>query len=224
MTVAEALNKRRSVRAFTDRPVDAAAVRRCLELAQRAPSGGNLQPWQAVIVTGAPWQRVKDAVAARLAMGADGTQMEYAIYPEILPDPLKARRFGVGEALYAALGIPRENKMGRMMQFAQNYQGFGAPMMLFLHTARTMGPPQWSDMGMWLQSLMLLLTEAGIDSCAQECWAAYGATVREQIGLGDDQILFCGLAIGHADAAHPVNNWPVPRVPIDDVIRWDGFD
>ncbi|MEY4270469.1 MAG: hypothetical protein RLZZ58_1685 [Pseudomonadota bacterium] len=223
MRVAQALNQRRSVRAFTDQPVDAALLRTLLETAQRAPSGGNLQPWQAVIVTGAPWQRLKDVVATRIAMGAEGQQMEYAIYPEFLPDPWKARRFGLGEALYAALDIPRENKMGRMLQFAQNYQGFGAPVMLFLHTPRTMGPPQWSDMGMWLQSLMLLLTESGLGSCAQECWAAYGETVRTALGIGDDQILFCGLAIGHADLTKPVNNWPVPRASIDDVIRWEGF-
>lgn len=223
MTVVEAMNARRSVRAFRPDPVDPAVLRAALEAAQRAPSGGNLQPWRAIMVTGAPWERLKAAVGERIALGAAGTEMEYAIYPEILPDPWKARRFGVGEALYAALGIPRENKMGRMLQFSRNYQGFGAPVMLFLYTPRTMGPPQWSDMGMWLQSLMLILTEAGLGTCAQECWAAYGATVRRELGIADDQILFCGLAIGHSDDADPVNGWPVPRAPIDEVVDWQGF-
>lgn len=223
MTVAEALYARRSVRAFRPDPVDPAVLRAALEAAQRAPSGGNVQPWRAIILTGAPWEQLKAAVAERLPLGAAGQQMEYAIYPEILPDPWKARRFGVGEALYAALDIPRENKMGRMMQFAQNFQGFGAPVMLFLYTPRTMGPPQWSDMGMWLQSLMLTLTEAGLGTCAQECWAVYGETIRHALGIDDDQILFCGLAIGHADTDHAVNNWPVPRAPLDEVIDWRGF-
>lgn len=223
MTVAQTLHARRSVRAFRPDAVDADVLRAALDAAQRAPSGGNLQPWRAVILTGEPWERLKDAIAGRLPLGAAGQQMEYAIYPETLPDPWKARRYGVGEALYAALDIPRDNKMGRMMQFARNFEGFGAPVMLFLYTPRTMGPPQWSDMGMWLQSLMLALTEAGLGTCAQECWAVYGETIRLELGIADDQIVFCGLAIGYSDTDHAVNNWPVPRAPLAEVVEWRGF-
>jgi nitroreductase len=219
----ELLRRRRSVRDFTDRPVDPALLRDILAAAQRAPSGGNLQPWQAVVVTGAPWQSVKDAVAARVAMGRDGYEPEYDIYPPNLTEPWTARRFGVGEALYAALGIAREDKAGRLAQFMENYRGFGAPVMLFLHCSRIMGPPQWADMGMWLQSVMLLLTEAGLASCPQECWEMYGGTVRRALGLDEGQILFAGLAIGYADESAPVNQWPVPRAPLDEVIEWQGF-
>lgn len=221
--VAKALHQRRSIRKFTDQRVDRALLKEIFASAQRAPSGGNLQPWQATVLTGEPWQAVKDAVAARLAMGREGYQPEYDIYPKGLTDPWEARRFGVGEGLYAALGIPREDKAGRLAQFVENYRGFGAPVMLFLHCSRIMGPPQWSDMGMWLQSVMLLLVEAGLASCPQECWAMYGATVRETLALGDDQILFTGLAIGYADDDAAVNQWPVPRVSLDEVIDWQGF-
>ncbi|WP_428631431.1 nitroreductase [Sphingopyxis sp.] len=221
--VTAALHQRRSVRKFTDQAVDPALLRDIFAAAQRAPSGGNLQPWQATVLTGAPWQAVKDAVAARLAMGREGYQPEYDIYPKGLTDPWEARRFGVGEGLYAALGIPREDKAGRLAQFVENYRGFGAPVMLFLHCSRIMGPPQWSDMGMWLQSVMLLLVEAGLASCPQECWAMYGATVRQTLALGDDQILFTGLAIGYAEQSAAVNQWPVPRVSPDEAIDWQGF-
>jgi nitroreductase len=223
VSVTEALHRRRSVRAFSDKPVDPAVLEAVFAAAQRAPSGGNLQPWQAVVLTGAPWQRVKDAVAARIALGREGYQPEYDIYPKGLTDPWESRRFGVGEALYASLGIPREDKKGRLAQFMDNYRGFGAPVMLFLHCSRIMGPPQWSDMGMWLQSVMLLLVEHGLASCPQECWAMYGATIRETLDLGEDQILFTGLAIGHADEDAAVNQWPVPRVGLDEVIDWRGF-
>ncbi|WP_310087204.1 MULTISPECIES: nitroreductase family protein [unclassified Sphingopyxis] len=223
LSVTAALHQRRSIRKFTDQAVDEALLRDIFAAAQRAPSGGNLQPWQAVVVTGDRWAAVKDAVAARLAMGREGYQPEYDIYPKGLTDPWEARRFGVGEGLYAALGIPREDKAGRLAQFVENYRGFGAPVMLFLHCSRIMGPPQWSDMGMWLQSVMLLLVEAGLASCPQECWAMYGATVRQALALGDDQILFTGLAIGYADEGASVNQWPVPRVSLDDVIDWQGF-
>ncbi len=223
ISVANALQSRRSIRKFTDRAVDPVVLKTIFAAAQRAPSGGNLQPWQATVLTGEPWQTVKAAVAARLAMGREGYQPEYDIYPKGLTDPWEARRFGVGEGLYAALGIPREDKAGRLAQFVENYRGFGAPVMLFLHCSRIMGPPQWSDMGMWLQSVMLLLVEAGLASCPQECWAMYGKTVRETLALGDGQILFTGLAIGYADEGAAVNQWPVPRVGLDEVIDWQGF-
>ena len=222
-SVTDALHKRRSVRAFTDRAVDPALLIEIFAAAQRAPSGGNLQPWQAVVLAGDDWQAVKDAVAARIAMGREGYQPEYDIYPKGLTDPWETRRFGVGEGLYAALGIPREDKKGRLGQFLNNYTGFGAPVMLFLHCSRIMGPPQWSDMGMWLQSVMLLLVEAGLASCPQECWAMYGATIRRMLPLDDGQILFTGLAIGYADTDAAVNQWAVPRVPLEDVIDWQGF-
>lgn len=223
ISVTEALHRRRSVRAFTDRPVDPAVLKAIFAAAQRAPSGGNLQPWQAIVLTGEPWQRVKDAVAARIALGREGYQPEYDIYPKGLTDPWESRRFGVGEALYASLGIPREDKAGRLARFMENYRGFGAPVMLFLHCSRIMGPPQWADMGMWLQSVMLMLVENGLASCPQECWAMYGTAVREALGLGDDQILFTGLAIGYADGDAAVNQWPVPRAGIDEAIAWQGF-
>lgn len=223
VSVTEALHRRRSVRAFSDTPVDPVVLQAIFTAAQRAPSGGNLQPWQAVVLTGEPWQRVKNAVAARIALGRDGYQPEYDIYPKGLTDPWESRRFGVGEELYASLGIPREDKKGRLAQFMENYRGFGAPVMLFLHCSRIMGPPQWSDMGMWLQSVMLLLVDHGLASCPQECWAMYGQTVRETLALGEDQILFAGLAIGHADEDAAVNQWPVPRVGLNEVIEWRGF-
>ncbi len=222
-SVSAALHQRRSVRAFADRPVDLALLEQIMQTAQRAPSGGNVQPWQAVVLTGAPWQAVQDAVAGRIAMGAEGREPEYDIYPPGLIDPWERRRREVGEGLYAALEIPREDKPRRMAQFLNNYRGFGAPVMLFLHCSRIMGPPQWSDMGMWLQSVMLLLVEAGLASCPQECWAMYGATVRRSLELPADQILFTGLAIGYADEAHPVNRWPVPRAELNEVIEWRGF-
>ena len=222
-SVTEALHKRRSVRAFTGQPVDPALLKEIFAAAQRAPSGGNLQPWQVTVLTGEPWQAVKDAVAGRIAMGREGQEPEYDIYPPALTAPWTDRRFGVGEALYASLGIPREDKRGRLARFMDNYRGFGAPVMLFLHCSRIMGPPQWSDMGMWLQSVMLLLVEHGLASCPQECWAMYGATIRRTLRLDEGQILFTGLAIGYADEGAAVNRWPVPRAPLGEVIDWQGF-
>src|SRR3546814_20380372 len=95
---------------------------------------------------------MQDAVAARIAMGREGRQMEYDIYPPALTEPWDSRRFGVGEALYASLGIPREDKRGRLAQFMPNYTGFGAPVMPFLTCSRILGPPQWAHLGKWPQT------------------------------------------------------------------------
>ncbi|MEQ1725216.1 MAG: nitroreductase [Sphingopyxis sp.] len=222
MKVSDAMASRRSVRAFTDRAVDADLLRSVLERAQRAPSGGNLQPWMASVLTGEPLAALIAAVAERLAMGLMGLQPEYVIYPDQLPDPWMARRHGVAHAMYAAMGIAREDRAARDAAMADNFTAFGAPVLLFVHCPRFMGPPQWADMGIWLQSVMLLLREAGLDSCPQEAWAMFGKTVRAAIGLDDDHILYCGLAIGWRDADAPVNGFDVPRAPIDEVVRWFG--
>lgn len=219
-TVSDAVATRRSIRAFAGQPVDRAQLADILAKAQRSASGGNLQPWQVSVLTGAARARLIDAVAARRALGLAGLQPEYPIYPEPLPEPWKGRRFGVGMAMYAALGIDRGDHDARNAAMAGNFTGFGAPVLLFLHCPRFMGPPQWGDMGMWLATVCLLLREAGLDSCAQEAWSVYGQTVREQLGLGEEQILWTGLAIGYRDPDAPVNLFDVPRAPMEEVVRW----
>lgn len=223
MNVTEAVNSRRSVRAYQDKPVDPAVLRRVLETAQRSPSGGNTQPWNAVVLTGDPLQKLLGKVAEVIPQGLAAYSPEYNIYPPELDGAYQERRFGVGEAMYAALEIPRDDKMGRMMWFAKNFQAFGAPVLMLIHTPRYMGRPQWSDIGMWLQTVCLLLREEGLDSCPQEAWAIYQEQIRAVVNIPDDHIFFCGLGVGWRDPAAPVNNFPVPRAPLDEAISWEGF-
>lgn len=222
MNVSEAVASRRSIRAFLDKPVDPAVLRGVLEAAQRAPSGGNVQPWNAVALTGEPLARLVAAIAGSIAARAQRSA-EYDIYPQGLDGAYEERRVGVGEAMYEALGIARDDKRGRFAQFAENFRGFGAPVLLLVHTPRYMGPPQWSDIGMWLQTVMLLLRGEGLDSCPQESWAMYTRQIRETVAIPDDHIFFCGLAIGHGDPAAPVNGFDVPRAPLSEVVRFEGF-
>ncbi|TFU06477.1 nitroreductase [Polymorphobacter arshaanensis] len=221
MKVSEALESRKSVRAFTDAPVDPAVIRRVLATASRAPSGGNVQPWHVDVVGGAELEALKAQVREAIAKGAQTP--EYAIYPEGLGEPYKSRRFGIGEAMYAALGVPREDKAGRMKWFMRNFAFFDAPVALFTTVARTMGPPQWSDLGMFLQSVMLMLREEGLDSCAQECWAIYPETIRGFLGTPPERMLFCGMAIGHADTSAPVNTLHSARAPIEEFAHFRGI-
>lgn len=204
MTVAEAMAARRSVRGFLETPVDIGLLHDLTIRASRAASGGNLQPWHVDIVVGDAMVRLKAIMQEKLASGV-GEAPEYDIYPRELVSPYRDRRFAVGEAMYAHIGIPREDKAARRAWFARNFAFFGAPAALFVTVDRCMGPPQWSDLGMFLQSFMLLAVENGLATCAQECWAVYPETIRGFLGTPDARMLFCGMAIGHEDTAASAN-------------------
>ncbi len=223
MNVSDAVASRRSIRQFLDQPVDPAVLRRVLEKAQNAPSGGNTQPWNAVMLTGEPLARLKALIADTIPQGLAAYSAEYPIYPAELEGRYAQSRFGVGEAMYAALEIPREDKDSRQDIFRNNFRAFGAPVLMLVHTPRYMGLPQWSDIGMWLQTVLLLLREEGLDSCAQEAWAIYQKQIREATQIPEDHIFFCGVAIGWGDRTAAVNTFPVPREPLDNVVRWEGF-
>ena len=224
MNVSEAVATRRSVRAFLGKPVDREILVRVLEKAQRSPSGGNTQPWHGIVLTGEPMQKLFDRIAQDLPKGREAFAPEYNVYPPELDGAYEQRRRGVGEDMYGALQIPREDKAKRLMWFANNFRAFGAPVLMLVHTPRYMGPPQWSDIGMWLQTIGLLLREEGLDTCYQEAWAVYSPQIREMVAIPDDHIFFCGVAIGYRDPDAPVNNFDVARAPIGESIRWDGWD
>lgn len=215
MLVSEAVARRKSVRQFRPDPVDDAVLRDLLERAARAPSGGNVQPWRIYVVNGASMARFREFIAPREIEAG-----EYDIYPANLWEPYRTNRFAIGEAMYATLGIAREDKAGRFAQFARNGDLFGAPAGLFCFVDRRMGPPQWSDLGMFLQTFMLLAQEAGIDTCAQEYWSVFHSSVREFVGAPEEELLFCGMAIGHADPDAPINTLQSERMPIDEWARF----
>lgn len=224
-TVTEALESRISVRDFLPTAVPVEVIRRVLATASRSPSGGNVQPWNIDVVAGAKLDELKAIMQRRLAEVAAGDKSEtpeYDIYPKELVSPHRDYRFKIGEDMYARLGIPREDKAARLRWFARNYQFFGAPMALFCSVDKRMGPPQWSDLGMFLQSVMLLLRSEGLDSCPQECWAAYPDTVRELIGIPPERMLFTGMSIGFANREHPVNGLVTERAVIESFARFHG--
>jgi nitroreductase len=210
MDVAEAVARRMSVRAFKPDPVPGDVVRELLEAAAQAPSGGNLQPWRVYALAGEPLAEFKTLVATTPMQ-----EPEYEVYPPNLWDPLRTRRYVCGEDLYASIEIPREDRAGRLRQLARNTAFFGAPVGLFFCLDRKVGPPQWSDVGMFMQTFMLLAVERGLATCAQEFWARYPKTVAEFVGLPDDHMLFSGMALGYADENQPINQWRTRRDPLE---------
>lgn len=215
MEVSEAVRRRKSVRHFTDETVADADLRELLELAARSPSGGNVQPWRIYVLNGDSMARFREFIVDQPVEAG-----EYDIYPPNLWEPYRTNRFALGEQMYATIGIGRDDKEGRLAQFAHNGDFFGAPAGLFCFIDRQMGPPQWSDLGMLLQTFMLLAQERGIDTCAQEYWSVRHSAVREFVGAGDEEMLFCGMAIGRADWDHPINTLESERMPLD---QWASF-
>jgi nitroreductase len=221
MNVTEAVQRRISVRAFTSEPVSAGMVREILEVAARAPSGGNLQPWNVCALAGEPLARIKAMAAQKMAAG--GEEPEYQVYPPNLWDPYRTRRFDCGEDLYATIGVEREDRAGRMGQLAKNVEFFGAPVGLFFSLDRKLGPPQWSDVGMYMQTIMLLALERGLGTCAQEFWALLPRSIADFIELPDDHMLFAGMALGYRDENAPINSLRTRRDPFEAFAQMRGF-
>ncbi len=219
MNVSEAVTSRRSVRSFLDQPVELETLRRVLDAARFAPSGCNYQPWEATVLTGGP---LKDFQAMLLANQPDDP-LEYDFSaPGQLPK-YQQRLSSLGAKMYGALTIGREDKDNRDLFSQQNLSSFGAPVLLLAHFPKLMKEPQWSDVGMWLQTIMLLLRGEGLDSCPQEWMGLYGRSIKAHLGLSDDTILFCGVAIGWRNPDHPVNQFERERVPLDEQVRLLGF-
>lgn len=222
-TVTEALFKRKSIRAFLDTPVDQALVQKIIEKAHRAPSGGNVQPWKVVAVTGAAKDRLSHAAFSALMKNPEGEQGDYPIYPSKLAEPYRSRRYQVGEELYSLLGIAREDRAGRQQQMAKNFAFFGAPVALFMVIDRKMGHGQWAHMGMFMQSLALAAIEEGLGTCMQEAWAMVRETVRTALEIDESHVVYCAIALGYPDWDAKVNTLQTTRAPLDEVLTWKGF-
>lgn len=220
MTVFDAVKQRKSVRAFRPDSVSSETVRCLLTDAARAPSGGNLQPWHVHALTGAYLHDFLSFVAGSEPDALPG----YKIYPDNLWEPYRSRRYANGEELYASLSIPRDDKIARARQLDRNLQFFGAPVGLFILIDRNMGPPQWADLGCYLQTLMLLAVERGLSTCAQEFWALHSRKVEEFLRVPDCQMLFCGMALGYQDETAPVNQLVTSRAPFQEWGALHGFN
>lgn len=223
MNVTDALASRMSCRAFLPTPVPEATVRGILDAARQSPSGGNLQPWRVYALAGAPLEQFVALIRSRLPTHPRGEGSEYDIYPTGLWEPYRSRRFKCGEDLYATIGVARDDKPGRLRQFARNFEFFGAPVGLFFCLDRRMGPPQWSDVGMYMQSVMLLARAHGLHTCAQEAWSAWYRSVGEFLGLPPELMLFSGMALGYRDESAPINRLRTDRAPLEEFAELRGF-
>ena len=216
ISVSEAVDKRKSIRSFIDKPISNEQLKLLLEKASRAPSGGNLQPWKIFVING---ETMTSFLNFQKSWKEDESP-EYPIYPSKLKDPYRSSRFEVGEQLYSSVNISREDKIGRMSQMMKNFEFFKAPAAIFCFVDRQMNLPQWSDLGMYLQTFMLLAQEEGIDTCGQESWSLRNKMVSSFCEVDDDLMLFTGVAIGYRDDNAPINQYKTSRRPFED---WAKF-
>jgi nitroreductase len=216
--VYEAVQTRRAVRGFTDEPVPAEVLERVLSAAAWSPSGSNLQPWHIYVVTGEPLKRLKKLATERVAAGDAWDEPEYVMYPPELKSPYGDRRSAFGKERYSALGVAREDWEARQRAAIANWDCFGAPAALFCYIDRHLGMPQWSDVGMYLQTVMLLLRAEGLHSCPQMSWAKVHKTVADIVSPPAELMLFCGMSIGYEDPA--VSYIRTGRAPLEETVTF----
>ncbi|MBB5168217.1 nitroreductase [Mycobacterium sp. AZCC_0083] len=218
MDVYEAVTSRRAVRGFTDEPVPREVLERVLTAAGNAPSGSNVQPWRIYVVTGAPLTQLKKVATARVESKDLWDEREYVMYPDDMKSPYSDRRSAFGRDRYGALGIQRGDWDAIQRAAIANWNCFGAPVALFCYIDRHLGRPQWSDLGMYLQTVMLLLRAEGLHSCPQMAWSQVRKSVAEVVSPPDELMLFCGMSIGHEDPTVAfVRN---ARAPLDETVTF----
>jgi nitroreductase len=210
-----AITSRRSIRAFLDKPVERDEIARILDVAARAPSGTNTQPWKVYVLTGAARARLSNAI---LAVNADPEQArghteEYAYYPREWMSPYIDRRRKVGWDLYSLLGLGRDNKAGMAAQHARNYAFFDAPVGLIFTIDRIMAQGSWLDYGMFLQNIMVAARARGLDTCPQAAFTQYHRIISAELDLPSNEMVVCGMALGWADPKRIENTLVTEREP-----------
>jgi nitroreductase len=226
LSVDEALRTRMSVRAFTPQPVATDLLLEILDLAARAPSGTNTQPWKVYVLRGASRDSlVQKVCAAHDALRADPSlaseyREEYDYYPQQWVSPYIDRRRENGWSLYSLLGIGKGDKDKMHAQHQRNYRFFDAPVGLMFTMDRVMGRGSLVDYGMFLENIMLAARARGLHTCPQAAWNGFAKIILPHIGARPDEMLVCGMALGHADSAATVNSFHTPRVPAGEFTRW----
>ncbi|APW42531.1 nitroreductase [Rhodoferax saidenbachensis] len=221
-----AITSRMSVRAFTDQSVARSDIEALLQVASRAPSGTNTQPWKAYVLQGASRNALADKVcAAHDTVRADPALAaqyveEYDYYPQKWVSPYIDRRRENGWGLYGLLGIGKADKDKMHAQHQRNYRFFDAPVGLMFTVDRVLGRGSLVDYGMFLQNIMVAARGRGLHTCPQAAWNGFAKIILPHIGAGPDEMLVCGMALGYADDSATVNTFHTPRVPVQDFTTW----
>ena len=224
MDVLEAIRTRKSIRAFKPDPVPRQTVDSILEIAQRAPSGTNTQPWHIYVCAGDVKQSITDDVLELVRSGQSRSYESYDYYPAQWKDIHRDRRRGIGWALYGLLGIKKGDREASARQSARNFVFFDAPVGLFITVDSYLGRGSWSDAGMYVQTIMLAARGFGLDTCPQAAWIPYQEPIYRHLQIPNDQSLVTGMSLGYADPDAIENTVVSEREALASVAHYHGFD
>ena len=219
MNIKEAIEKRFSVRAFTKEVPDIETIKAILKTAGTAPSGGNIQPWKVYVLS----ENAKNELSKKTLYNFDnGVQedIEYDIYPKPLADEYKKRRYECGADMYNALAIGKDDLDSRFKQIRENYSFFGAPLGMIITIDKSFGKNGWGHVGMFLENLWLSAIDNGLGICLQESWSIYPKTVKEFTKHPDNEIVWCGVAVGYEDSSNPINQYRTKREDLDSFVKF----
>lgn len=223
MHIDDALTARKSVRAFRPDPVPLSLVTEILEIASRAPSGTNIQPWKVHVVAGETRRRLEaEVLVHRETQPAD----DGAEFPRTSKrkEPYITRMRTLGKEMYSLLGIPKGDKEANWRQWGRNYQFFDAPVGLLFTLDKDLDAMSFIDIGILMQSIMLAAKARGLDTCAQGAWNNYWSVTRRVLGVPEDEYIICGMSLGYADESAAVNTLVSEREPLSDFVTFHGFD
>jgi nitroreductase len=217
-----AITSRRSIRAFLPTPVAREDIEQILEVAARAPSGANIQPWKVYVLTGDAKQRLSNAIIDAYSdpSAASGHTEPYNYYPRQWVSPFIERRRKVGWDLYALLGLGRENKAGMAAQHGRNYRFFDAPVGLIFTIDRVLEQGSWLDYGMFLENIMVAARGRGLDTCPQAAFTQFHRIIANHLGLGTNEMVVCGMSLGVADPGKIENTLVTEREPLARFVRF----
>lgn len=224
MNVLDAIQNRRSIRAFRPDPVPKATIEQILQISQRAPSGTNTQPWHVYVCTGAVRQAISDDVLALARAGKGAKYEDFEYYPSTWNDVHRDRRRGVGWSLYSLVGVAKGDREGSARQSARNFLFFDAPVGLFVTVDSYLTRGSWADAGMYLQTIMLAAKGFGLDTCPQAAWIQYQEPVFRHLGIPADQSLVSGMSLGFADPDAIENTLISEREALENVAHYRGFE
>ncbi len=224
MDVLEAIQARKSIRAFTDQPVDKDTISKILEIAQRSPSGTNTQPWHVYVCAGTVKQAITDDVLEMAKAGTGKSYDHYDYYPASWKDVHRDRRRGIGWGLYGLLGIEKGDREASARQGARNFLFFDAPVGLFITVDSYLTRGSWADAGMYAQTIMLAAKGFGLDTCPQAAWIPYQEAIYRHLDIPDDQDLVTGMSLGYPDPEAIENTLVSEREELGNVATFRGFE
>ena len=219
MNLNELIKSRYSVRSFTDVNIDIKTIREILEIASNAPSGGNIQPWKVYVVTGKTKEKLIKKALSNFDNGVQ-EKIEYDIYPHPLDKEYKRRRSECAKDMYKALSIKQDDTELRLSQIRENFKFFGAPVGMIVTIDSAFAENGWGHVGMFIQNICLSAVDNDMGTCLQESWSIYPKTVKDFLNIPENEVVWCGIALGYPNKKHPINNYRTSRESIEKFVTF----